>query len=230
MITCKTYLTPSIPKEIFEIICNYIETTINVPVKLICETTSSGPKNGTMIDEDISFMCSPPFTWLYNNHKDKIELLEYAPVYDDPRNNNKPVYFSDVISNKINKLDELNNHIWGYNDTESLSGYFCMNKYMDKVKLYCTGGHLNSIKMIKNNKIDITCIDSNALLFINEKLNIIHTFGPHPIQPCVLNKKCKYIDDIKKCFENINNNIIIHKLNKYKIKSFSNIDLSFYIK
>ena len=85
------------------------------------------------MEEDLSFMCTPPYYWLYDKYGDEIELLPYAPVFDDPRNNGEPLYFSDILVNKdnlnIKNLDDLNNHIWAYNDTESLSGYFCINYY-----------------------------------------------------------------------------------------------------
>ena len=45
-INVKTYLTPSIPKEIFEILSEYIENKCNIKVNLLIETTSSGPKKG----------------------------------------------------------------------------------------------------------------------------------------------------------------------------------------
>ena len=45
-------------------------------------------------------------------------------------NNDEPVYFSDIFvhkdNTKINSLDDLDGHIWAYNDTESLSGYYCI--------------------------------------------------------------------------------------------------------
>ena len=233
-INIKTYLTPSIPKEIFQILSKYIENICNTKVNLFFETTSSGPKINEMIKEDIAFMCSPPYYWLNDKYGDKIELLPYGMVYDDIRNNNNALYFSDILVRKdnkeINSLDDLNNHVWAYNDTESLSGYFCVKKYMNKIKMICSGGHLNSINMVENGDADITCIDSNALLFTKHNLKLIGTFGPHPIQPCVIKKDCKYKDKIIEAFKNINKSHIMKELKKFRINKFVKVDEYFYYK
>lgn len=230
-INFKTYLTPSIPKEIFELLSEFIERKCNIKVNLILETTSSGPKKGTKIEEDLSFMCTPPYYWLHEEFSNEIELLPYAPVFIDHRNNDEPLYFSDIFVNKnsnIKSLDDLNGHNWAYNDTESLSGYFCIKNCRKNINMICSGSHLNSIQMVSNGTVDITCIDSNVLPFINHDLKKIGSFGPHPIQPCVINKKCKFKNEIKKAFENINNDIILDKLKNYKIKFFSKVNEFFF--
>lgn len=227
----KTYLTPSIPKEIFQILSTYLEDKCNIKVNLIFETISSGPKYNNMIEEDLSFMCSPPYYWLCDKFNDQIELVPYAPIFNDMRNNDEPLYFSDILVNKnsdIQCLDDLNGHTWAYNDTESLSGYFCIRDYMNKIKMICSGDHLTSIKMVENNKVDITCIDSNVLLFTKHNLKLIGTFGPHPVQPCVINKKCKYKDLIINAFEEINDSYILDELKKYNISKFGKVDEDFY--
>ena len=230
-INFKTYLTPSIPKEIFEILSKYIEEKCDINVNLILETTSSGPKKGETMTEDLSFMCSPPYYWLNDTYPDTIELLPTAPVFDDPRNNNEPLYFSDILvkDDRIKSLDDLNGDKWAYNDTESLSGYFCIKNHMDKINMICSGSHLNSIEMVSNNQADITCIDSNVLLFSKHNLKLVGTFGPHPVQPCIINKNCKFKDKIVRAFEEINNNDVIEKLKKYKINKFSKVDKEFYL-
>lgn len=232
-LTIKTYLTPSIPEEIFQIIANYLEEKCQVPVRLILETTSSGPKKGESIKEDLSFMCTPPYYWLNDSFPDEIELLPYAPVFNDKRNNNQPLYFSDILvhpDSKIGSLDDLNNDRWAYNDTESLSGYFCIKNYMNRIEMICSGSHLNSIKMVTNKEVDITCIDSNVLPFVKHNLKLIGTFGPHPVQPGVLNKNSKYKEKIIRAFEDINNHQVIKELNKYHINKFEEVNNDFYFK
>jgi len=233
MINFKTYLTPSIPKDIFEILANYLENKCKVKVNLITEITSSGPKKGEPIIDDLVCMCSPPYYWLYEKYKDIIELLPWVPLYKDPRNINLPLYFSDILihkdNNEIKSLKDLNNHNWAYNDTESLSGYFCISDYKDKINMICSGSHLNSIKMVSEKKVDITCIDSNVLPFINHDLKSIGYFGPHPIQPFILNKNSKYKTIIIDVFNSINDNIdVINQLNNYNIIKFIEINNEFF--
>ena len=232
-INFKTYLTPSIPKEIFEIISQFLKEKCNTDVNLILETSSSGPKKGQSIDEDLAFMCSPPYYWLDENFHNMIQLVPYAPVFNDARNNDLPLYFSDILvreDSDIESLNDLSGHKWAYNDRESLSGYFCIKNYMEKIKMICSGSHLNSIEMVTNGTVDITCIDSNVLLFTNHKLKRIGTFGPHPVQPCIVNKQSKYYDQILKAFEEINNDDIINKLKEYNITGFKKVNENFYFK
>jgi ABC-type phosphate/phosphonate transport system substrate-binding protein len=223
----KTYLTPSIPKEIFIFIAEFIEQECKIKVDLKFETKISGPKKGKMMKEDLAFMCCPPFYWLSQEYYDEIELVPWAPVFDDIRNGELPVYFSDILVHPDNRdietLQDLNKHKWAYNDTKSLSGYFCIKNYHHKLKMICSGSHLNSIDMVKNKKADITCIDSNALLFLDHGLKKIGTIGPHPVQPCVIKRDCIYKDEIFKAFSKLEN-----KLNKYKIKNFRKINKNFY--
>ena len=94
--------------------------------------------------------------------------------------------------------------------------------------MICSGDHLSSIRMVENNEVDITCIDSNVLLFTNHNLKLIGTFGPHPVQPCVINKKCKYKDLIINAFEEINDSYILDELKKYNICKFGKVDEDFY--
>jgi phosphonate transport system substrate-binding protein len=229
----KTYLTPSIPKNIFEIIARYIEQECNVPTKLIIETSSSGPKKGYEIDEDLSFMCTPPYYWLIEKFNENYELLPYSPVFNDIRNNNEPLYFSDILvrnDSNIESLDSLSGHKWAYNDTESLSGYFCIKNKKNNLNMICSGSHLNSIKMVSNGDADITCIDSNVLPFIEHNLKKIGTFGPHPVQPGVLKSSSPYKNKIIKAFEKINNSNILKNLQKYNILNFKYVDDYFYFK
>tara|TARA_B100001121_G_scaffold309453_1_gene336359 strand:+ start:25482 stop:26237 length:756 start_codon:yes stop_codon:yes gene_type:complete len=228
----ESYLVPSIPSDIFKIICKYIKKELNVNVKLKFITTSSGPKINDKITADIMFMCTPPFYWLKDSNKN-IELINWAFVFDDPRNNDLPLYFSDVfVKNdniKINKLKDIEGKKWAYNDTESLSGYFCIKNYWDKINLVCSGSHIESIKYINNGKVDVSGIDSNALLFLEHNLKKIATIGPHPIQPIVINTNSKFYNSLKKIFAVINYDIETMKnLKKFKIKKFGYVDDTFY--
>jgi len=74
-------------------------------------------------------------------------------------------------------------HTWSYNDTESLSGYYCiknnseMEQYIPHIKLTCSGSHLKSLQLLKYGDVDITCIDSNALLYIDTEIQGLRRIG-----------------------------------------------------
>jgi phosphonate transport system substrate-binding protein len=88
-----------------------------------------------------------------------------------------------------------------YNDACSLSGYFSLLEklaesgadegFFDTVS--CSVSHLNSIEAVLNGDADAAAIDSNALRIrlrevpdLSDKLRVIETWGPFPIQPVVV--------------------------------------------
>ena len=121
----------------------------------------------------------------------------------------------------------MDGQIWAYNDTESLSGYFCIKNYMSKVNLVCSGSHLNSIMMVHNGEADITCIDSNALLFVKHNLKKIASFGPHPVQPIIIKKNYKYKNELINVFEKV---ISKYDFSDFKIKKITKVNNNFYFK
>ena len=82
-----------------------------------------------------------------------------------------------------------------------MSGYFSLLEklaesgadvsFFDTVS--CSGSHLNSIEAVLNGDADAAAIDSNVLRIrlrevpgLSEKLRVIETWGPFPIQPIVV--------------------------------------------
>ena len=231
-IILKTYLTPDIPKEIFVIIADYLEKECRIKINLEFETNNSGPKNSQEMKEDIAFICFISYYWLSQRCNKQIELIPWAPVFNDYRNCGLPLHFSDILVNPNNKelncLEDLNNHIWAYNNVESFSEYdYLKNKYNNRVKMICSGSNLNSIQMVKDSKADITCVDSNVLLFLNHGLKRIGTLGPHPMQPCIIKQDCIYKEKIMNAFSTINEKIG-DKLNHYFINKFGRINKELY--
>jgi phosphonate transport system substrate-binding protein len=180
-----------------------------VRVSLRVESQSSGPQKGgecsTFADEaDVAFMCAPSFVWLRDMRPPPVELLGVLPVFDDERNQGRPVYFCDVVVRNdapIQAFSELEGGTWAYNDECSLSGYYSLlNKlaesgtdesFFDNV--FCSGSHLNSVEAVLNGRADAAVIDSNVLRIrlreapvLREELRVIETWGPYPIQPIVV--------------------------------------------
>ena len=231
-IILKTYLTPGIPQEIFVIIANYLEEECNLKINLEFETNHSGPKSSLDMKEDIAFMCILSYYLLTQKCNNQIELIPWAPVFNDYRNCGLPLCFTDILVNPNNRelrnLEDLNNHIWAYDNAERLNEYhYLKNKYKNKIKMICSGSHLNSIQMVKDNKADITCVDSNFLLFLNHGLKRIGTLGPHPIQPCVIKQDCVFKDKIINAFSTINEKIG-NKLQQFFINKFGRINKELY--
>lgn len=223
IVNFRAYLSPSIPYELYELIANYINRTTYLNVILSFETVHSGPprncSNPFLSQKiDIAHICSPSFIWLTNHENAPIELLPIAPIFKDERAHGKPIYFSDIIvasHSPIKSFNEFKGKTWCYNDQESLSGYFCLLQKLAHIKqstsffnrLYESGNHLKSIELVVNGDIDGSAIDSNVLVIqlkknkeLQQKIRIIDSWGPFPIQPFIVRKDLP--DDIKKTFIN----------------------------
>src|SRR3712207_9457555 len=98
-----TYLSPSIPQALFEALTDHVQRTLGRGrVSLRVESQASGPQKGGECSSfaegaDVAFMCAPSFIWLRDLQPPPAELLGALPVFDDERNQGKPVYFCDVV-------------------------------------------------------------------------------------------------------------------------------------
>ena len=206
-----TYLAPSIPRALFEALADHVQRALGRErVSLRVETQISGPQKGGECssfgdDADVAFMCAPSYFWLRELSPPPVEPLGALPVFDDPRNLGRPVYFCDVVVRNdapIQTFSDLEGDSWAYNDMCSLSGYFSLlNKlaqsgadesFFDSV--FCTGSHLNSIEAVAQGETAAAAIDSNVLNIrlredpaLRERLRVIESWGPFPIQPVVVN-------------------------------------------
>jgi phosphonate transport system substrate-binding protein len=205
-----TYLSPSIPRALFEALADHVQRAIGYArVSLRVETQVSGPQKGdecsSFGDEaDVAFMCAPSFVWLRELRPTPVELLGVLPVFDDERNLGRPVYFCDVVVRteaQIHAFSELEGGSWAYNDACSLSGYYSLlNKLAESGadesffgSLSCSGSHLNSTEAVLSGEADAAAIDSNVLRIqfreapaLQERLRVIESWGPFPIQPLVV--------------------------------------------
>jgi len=205
-----TYLSPSIPRALFEALADHVQRVLeHEQVLLRVESRASGPQKGgecsSFAEEaDVAFMCAPSFIWLRDVRPPPAELLGVLPVFDDERNQGKPVYFCDVVVRNdapIHAFSELEGGSWAYNDACSLSGYYSLltklaesgadESFVDNI--LCSGSHLDSIEAVLDGEADAAAIDSNVLRIrlrevpaLSKKLRVIESWGPYPIQPVVV--------------------------------------------
>ena len=98
-----TYLSPSIPQALFEALVDHVQRALrHERVSLRVESRASGPHEGGECssyaeEADVAFMCAPSFIWLRDVRPPPVELLGVLPVFDDERNQGRPVYFCDVV-------------------------------------------------------------------------------------------------------------------------------------
>jgi phosphate/phosphite/phosphonate ABC transporter binding protein len=205
-----TYLPPSIPQALFEALADHVQRTLgHERISLKVESRASGPRKGSECSSfaeaaDVAFMCAPSFIWLRDLRPPPVELLGVLPVFDDERNQGKPVYFCDVVVRNdapIDAFSELQGGSWAYNDACSLSGYYSLlNKLAESGtdesffdNIFCSGSHLNSIEAVLSGETDAAAIDSNVLRIrsreapaLRKELRVIEAWGPYPIQPVVV--------------------------------------------
>lgn len=204
-----TYLSPSIPSGLFDLVAAQIEAATGLPVSLDFETAVSGPTPESDPFEtgraDLAFVCGPSFPLLRAAGRG-VEIVAAAPVFDDPRNGGRPVYFSEVIvrtDHPARDFLDLGGAVWAYNDRQSLSGWFRMLARLEALgfgrdpeaffsRVTASGSHLASIDGVARGEADVSAVDSNTLLLarrrdptLDPRLRTLESWGPFPIQPLI---------------------------------------------
>ena len=202
-----SYLSPGIPRAYFEAVVDHVRQELGQRASLAVESRVSGPVRGAADpfsrgEADVGFMCAPAFFWLRELEDPPVELLLAAPVFRDDRASGRPVYFSELVvrsDSPASSFLDLRGRSWAYNDPCSLSGYYNLLKKLAEIedgkffgRTYCSGSHLNSMEMVVRGEVDAAIIDSNVLRIklrsapeLGERLRVIETWGPFPIQPVV---------------------------------------------
>ena len=199
MLRLITYLSPSIPAALYELIARDLAEQCGGATDLSFEESISGPLEG---DEDpfasgaadVGFVCSPSFRF-FNRAERAVELLP-LPVPADHRAEGKPVYFADVVvsaTSAARTFADLRGARWTYNDRNSKSGWFSMAERCAPHtpaeffnELIASGSHLRSLELVASGAADGAAIDSNVLRMQQHSLRVIGSWGPFPIQPAVI--------------------------------------------
>jgi phosphonate transport system substrate-binding protein len=206
-----SYLAPSLPEGLFVAVATRIAEATGLTTSLRFETRSSAPPRGEVDpfssgEADIGFLCSPGYVWMTDLQPPAVRLLAAAPVFDDPRTEGRPVYFSDVVvahGSPAIGFEDLRGGTWAFNDPCSWSGYLNLLVRLRDVggaaffrALRESGSHLQSVRLIATGEVDGAAVDSNALAVLRRRepslasrLRILESWGPHPIQPIVVSSR-----------------------------------------
>lgn len=197
-----SYLSPGLPEGLFHAVGDHLTRSLGRPVSVSFVVEASGPDpeaDDPLDGADLAFVCAPSYVAL--RRIDAAVLVPAAPVFDDPRTAGRPVYFSDVVvrdDHAARSLDDLVSAAWAVNDEQSLSGYGCVVKALgaDVARVW-SGGHLASMSLVRSGEVDAAAIDANTLRRVDAAgLRVVHTFGPHPVQPMIARRSCGAVDDI----------------------------------
>ncbi len=130
----------------------------------------------------------------YVKNRTALHLLA-SPVPIGPRYGDRPVYFSDVLvraDSPYQALEDLRGARFGYNITDSHSGYVVMAAHLAGQSGFfsaCveTGAHQQSIASLQAGAIDCAAIDSTVLDLLPplHDLRVVATLGPSPHPPFV---------------------------------------------
>jgi ABC-type phosphate/phosphonate transport system substrate-binding protein len=202
-LTLITYLSPSIPAGLYELIADHIREDCGLDTAVTFEARISGPLPGddnpfADARADVGFLCAPSFRYLQPN----VDLLP-VPVPNDPRSASRPVYFSDVIvpaSSAAKSVSDLRGGRWAFNDRNSKSGWFSL---LDRIapeaaesyfsSLIAAGSHVQAIKLVASGDADAAAIDSNVLRLqlaehpeFASRIRLLQSWGSFAIQPSVI--------------------------------------------
>jgi len=173
-----------------------IETHHSGPPRNVPDPFSEG-------ELDLGFFCAPPYIWLQERPDPPVELVPFGLVFDDPRGAGRPVYFSEIVvraDHPARSFADLVDARWGYNDRESLSGYYSVVQTAAEHgadatflgRLRDMGSHLASLRGLRRGIIDAAAIDSSVLALrwrrdptLRADLRVVQGLGPWPIQPIV---------------------------------------------
>lgn len=193
--------------EVYDKIFKYLSNKVGRKVSFVSgfsyETINAMLDSGMV---DVGFICGLPYTMKHDVTHPSVELIA-APVMIDKKYNNKPVYYSYIITHKDNKATsflDLRGSTFTYNDEISNSGYNMPRSYMIELgvttgffgRIKRSGSHEESIRQVATKEADISAVDSliydydllhNPVFVKNTK--IIKVLGPAGIPPVVISTK-----------------------------------------
>lgn len=200
-----TYLAPGIPLGFYETVLRHVSGTIGTPVALISDARFSGPPPGEPNPlaggrADVAFVCGASCLRLAG----EVRLVPAAPVFDDPRSPDAPVYFAEVLvaaGRRERTLRELARSRVVFNDPLSLSGCLSILAHLGPgaqarfAEVRWSGSHEASIALLLAAEADVCAVDSVVWRRLTatrpqlaRRLRIVESLGPFPIQPVVASK------------------------------------------
>lgn len=217
-----TYMCPSHPVEMYELLMNYLEEELDVEATLIYETRAAGPLPGrcdpfTDNSIDLAFMSTTSYLELVDSKNEFCELLPVAAVFKHPKNVDcQPGYYSDVIihidgKKYVKTFLDLRGCQWAYCDEKSLSGSAVVLKTLRELGENATffgntiksGNHLNSLQMVLQKQAEASAVDSNCLAYhkkilpnAGKDIFVLDSLGILPPYPIVVNSRLS--DEMKR--------------------------------
>lgn len=187
----------------YEGICREVERALGVPSRF-----ENGKSFDAFFRDEIAvgYICGLPYSKFADLDDPPVRLL-VAPVLAEPRCEERPVYFSDVIvPYEIDAchLADLAGFPFTYNERVSYSGYHVMGWHLAETGRDWTffgaqeksGSHVNSIASVAAGRAAVAAIDSHSLAAarhldptLDERIRVIDSIGPSPHPPVVVGRE-----------------------------------------
>ncbi|MEM9513354.1 MAG: PhnD/SsuA/transferrin family substrate-binding protein [Actinomycetota bacterium] len=246
-----TWLAPGLPIGLFQTVAEHVAGGLDRDHELSVESKMSGPVAAA--DDrfahgrtDIGFICPPAYLWLTRRAPSSVALVPLAPIYDDPRNEGRPVYVSDVIVRAdagIERFADLRGRRVGYNERASLSGFVSLLAKLDAEgvgpdffgELRQVGSHRRALELIEAGQLDAAAIDANVLHSWSVEradsgavMRSIDVLGPYPVQPIVV--RADRADLVPALVEQLARPQLADALRPFVLRGFGRVDHDDYVR
>ena len=192
------FLAPNMT-AVYTAVAACVGRALGVPARLVEGRDYEQLRDGSV---GLAFLCGLPYVRLSRERPGTLHPLA-APVLDEPRYQDRPVYFSDVIvgtDSPAGCFGDLRGRRWAYNDPDSLSGCLLVRYHLLQSceteaffsGVTFSGRHQESIRQVVNGEVDASAIDSHVLGVerrrkpdLARQLRVIAVLGPSTIPPLV---------------------------------------------
>jgi phosphonate transport system substrate-binding protein len=188
------FLAPNMT-SVYSDVAARVGRALGAPARLIEGNDLEQLRDGSV---DVAFLCGLPYVRLCAERPGRLRPLA-APILDEARYEDRPVYFSDVIVRRdspFHSFGDLRGYRWAYNERGSFSGCLLVRHHLLQMgeteaffgRLTFSGRHQESIRLVRTGEVDSSAIDSQVLAVerlrdseLVGEIRVIATFGPSTI-------------------------------------------------
>ena len=188
------FLAPNMT-TIYADVAARVGRALGTPAELIEGKSLEQLRDGSV---DVAFLCGLPYVRLCAEQPGMLYPLA-APILDEARCQDRPVYFSDVIvrdDSPLRSFDDLRGQRWAYNEAGSYSGCLLVRHHLLQMggteaffgAVTFSGRHQESIRKVADGEVDASAIDSHVLGVerlrnpqLDATLRVVASFGPSTI-------------------------------------------------
>jgi ABC-type phosphate/phosphonate transport system substrate-binding protein len=188
------FLAPNMT-SVYADVAARVGRALGAPARLIEGKSLEWLRDGSV---DVAFLCGLPYVRLCGEQPGRLRPLA-APILDEARYQDRPVYFSDVIvrcDSPFRSFGDLRGHSWAYNEPGSFSGCLLVRHHLLEIgeteaffgRLTFSGRHQESIRQVLTGDVDAAAIDSHVLGVerlrnpdLAEEIRVLIALGPSTV-------------------------------------------------